>query len=112
MFTSLTPEYASRSFQRIEVRIGDEDPGSTHTTIVSKNKICSTFLNKGENMKYYDFTCPSSGIKGKYVTITSNSNGAHATYDIFSAAEVELFGKNTVRDCSNNNHTILLYYLK
>ena len=44
-------------------------------------------------MKYYDFKCPKNGLLGKYITLTSTSNGNRdAHYDYFTAAEVELFG--------------------
>jgi hypothetical protein len=85
-----------RSFQLIEVRVGEEDPGDSFTSITGKNTRCSTFWNRGESMKYYDFKCPTPGIKGKYVTITSarSTHNTNPAYDILSAAEVEIFGNH------------------
>ena len=86
-------DFQSRSFQQIEVRVGDEDPGSTYNSIQAANEFCSAFRNKGESMKYYDFKCPNKGLMGKYVTISSTFSGnTDRNWDFLMAAEVELFG--------------------
>lgn len=92
MFYNPDPHEHSRFFQRIEVRIGEDDPGDTYASMKGSNTRCSTFWNNGKSMKYYDFKCP--GIKGKYVTITSQKSlQIKAKQDLLSAAEVEIFGK-------------------
>ena len=98
MFYSADRNQAWRYFQRIEVRVGEDDPGASYDSIIGKNARCSSFWNNGESMKYYDFKCSTpGGIKGKYVTITSQrSHGAETNKDILSAAEVEIFGKTTL----------------
>ena len=83
-----------RQFQRVEVRVGDDDPGNEYSSIKDRNTFCSSFLDKGKQMKYYDFECSKYGLKGKYITLTSSlASNQKERYDVFSAAEVELFGK-------------------
>ena len=83
-----------RQFQRVEVRVGDDDPGNEYSSIKDRNIFCSSFLDKGKQMKYYDFECSKYGVKGKYITLTSSlASNQKERYDVFSAAEVELFGK-------------------
>ena len=60
---------------------------------MSKNQICADFSKKGEKMRYYNFDCPSPGIKGKYITASSFKNNPRQNHDHFSAAEIEVFGK-------------------
>ena len=93
MYQSDEVNLQSRSFQQIEVRVGDDDPGTTYSSIQAANEFCSAFRNKGESMKYYDFKCPNIGLMGKYITISSTfSGGTDANWDFLMAAEVELFG--------------------
>ena len=83
-----------RQFQRVEVRVGDDDPGTEYSSIKDRNTFCSSFLDKGKQMKYYDFECSKYGLKGRYITLTSSlSSNKKERWDVFSAAEVELFGK-------------------
>ena len=94
MYQHDQPVHQGRGFQQIEVRVGDEDPGSAYASIQAANEFCSAFRNKGESMKYYDFKCPNKGLMGKYITISSTFSGTNANkdYDFLMAAEVELFG--------------------
>ena len=86
-----------RYFQNIEVRVGEDNPGASYDSIKGSNTRCSMFWNRGESMKYYDFKCPTPGIKGKYVTITSTRvHGVEQSKDLLSAAEVEIFGKTSL----------------
>ena len=83
-----------RQFQRVEVRVGDDDPGNEYSSIKDRNTFCSSFLDKGKQMKYYDFECSKYGLKGRYITLTSSlSSNQKERWDVFSVAEVELFGK-------------------
>ena len=83
-----------RQFQRVQVRVGDDDPGTEYSSIKDRNTFCASFLDKGKQMKYYDFECSKYGLKGRYITLTSSlSSNQKERWDVFSAAEVELFGK-------------------
>ena len=82
-----------RFFQRVQVRVGEEDPAGDINNIVTKNEVCDSFWQYGEDLKYYDFNCPNPGIKGKYITVSSSKMGGLTVNDRLSGAEVELFGK-------------------
>ena len=87
-----------RFFQRVQVRVGDEDPAGDINNVVSKNEVCDNFWQYGEELKYYDFNCPSPGIKGKYITVSSSKTGGLTANDRLSGAEVEIFGTLCILD--------------
>ena len=98
-----------RQFQRVEVRVGDDDPGTEYSSIKDRNTFCASFLDKGKQMKYYDFECSKYGLKGKYITLTSSlASNQKERYDVFSAAEVELFGKFCLISFTPNISFILM----
>ena len=100
-----------RQFQRVEVRVGDDDPGNEYSSIKDRNTFCSSFLDKGKQMKYYDFECSKYGLKGKYITLSSSlASNQKERYDVFSAAEVELFGNICLIPFTLNITTIFTIY--
>ena len=99
-----------RQFQRVEVRVGDDDPGNKYSSIKDRNTFCSSFLDKGKQMKYYNFECSKYGLKGKYITLTSSlASNQKERYDVFSAAEVELFGKLYLLSYTLNISLIMVF---
>ena len=77
--------------------MGEDDPVDSYDNIKTRNTLCAMFRNDAETMKYYDFICPSPGIKGKYITVSSSKlRNVEAKKDILSAAEVEIFGNISI----------------
>ena len=63
-------------------------------------------------MKYYNFECSKYGLKGKYITLTSSlASNQKERYDVFSAAEVELFGKLYLISYTLNISLLMSKYL-
>ena len=76
----------------MQVRVGEDDPAGDINNIVTKNEVCDSFWQYGEDLTYYDFNCPTPGIKGKYITVSSFKSGGLDANDRLSGAEVEIFG--------------------